>query len=162
MDTKIENELTKSDFKSQEELDNHIDAILTMINNYEQDLYDKDAYSRVEQSRVRRWRNLLYNMSQLKNTIEDVPEVLESTVKIINRQIHKMDTNTNLLSRGTVKLMGLNYTNEDIDKALLKTKDKLTEKNQLEAREIRLVYFSFLVLLGVSLFVILDKFYFDL
>lgn len=125
MDVKIEEELKKSEFKSQEDLDNHINYVLSLINEFEQYLYDKEDFTTTQQAKIRRWRQVLFNKSQLKNTIEEIPEVLESTVRIVNRQLNKMDTNKGLLRKGTLKLIGLNYTNEDIEKGLSKTKSKL-------------------------------------
>ncbi|KAF9763413.1 hypothetical protein NGRA_1280 [Nosema granulosis] len=155
MEAKIDYEISKLTNNDPAQNDPaQIQNILNLINIYEQDLYDKDLFSKTEQSKIKKWRNALFNI-----TTDSVPEVLESTVKIINRQINKMDSNTSLLSRGTLKLMGLNYTNEDIDAALLKTKNKLGEKKRTEMREIRLVYFSFFVLIGVCLYVLVDKYY---
>lgn len=86
--------------------------------------------------------------------------MLESTVNILNRQIKKIDSNTALLNKGTVKLMGLEYTNTDVDKELVQTRNKIIEAKNIEKREVYLMYFAFYIFLGVCLTLLLDKFLF--
>ncbi|EOB14176.1 hypothetical protein NBO_34g0026 [Nosema bombycis CQ1] len=98
--SQIDKELKKSDFKSQEDLDSHVNHVLSLINSYEQDLYDKEEYDKSQRIQIRKWRQILFNLQNQQ--LDEVPEILESTARIINRQINKMDANTGLLYKGTL------------------------------------------------------------
>lgn len=163
MQNVIEKELEKNEFKSEEDLSIFINRIRHLISEYEQDLYDKGTYTRQNQLLVKTWRSKLYNLFQKRDSFvaqSDIPDVLESTVNILNRQIKKIDSNTALLNKGTVKLMGLEYTNTDIDKELVQTRNKIIEAKNIEKREVYLMYFAFYIFLGVCLTLLLDKFLF--
>jgi hypothetical protein len=157
----IEKELEKEDFKSEDDLNRFIDRIRNLISEYEHDLYDKGTYTKNNQILVKKWRSQLYKLSQKRDSLvtqNDIPDVLESTVNILNRQISKIDSNTALLNRGTLKLMGLDYTNNDIDKELVQTKNKIVQCKNNEQREIRMMYISMFLFCTVCFFVMIDKF----
>ncbi|EQB59863.1 molecular chaperone [Vairimorpha apis BRL 01] len=140
--------------------ENQIAKIKDLINEYEQDLYDKESYTEMNQKKVKYWRQKLFQ-HMISKEEEEIPEILESTVNIVNRQINKIDNNMALLNKGTIKLLGLDYTNTDIDKALIHTKNKILERKSIEKKEIRFMYISLMIFVSMCIFILIDKFFFN-
>ncbi|ADM12675.1 uncharacterized protein Eint_111760 [Encephalitozoon intestinalis ATCC 50506] len=161
MEKKINEELLKKEFASQEDLRNHVSLIQTMIRDYEKDLYERGEYDDLSKNKVKDWRNKVYRIIQEhKETSESMENIdeLENTIKLVHRQIGKADSNQQILGKSTLKLMGLNYTNTDIEKALMDTRKKLKESQRQEKIEGFLVLAALLVFILVCILILFDKF----
>ncbi|AFM99448.1 hypothetical protein KMI_09g15230 [Encephalitozoon hellem] len=161
MEEKINTELSRTEFSSQEDLKKHISLVQAMVRDYEKDLYEKGKYDDSAKSKVRDWRDKLYKVAQEHKDISENAEnldELESTVKLVHRQIGKADTNQQILGKSTLKLMGLNYTSSDIEKALVDTRRKLKENQRQERTEVFLVLAALLIFILVCMLILFDKF----
>jgi len=161
MENKINEELTKIRFTSQDELKRYTSSVQMLIQDYEQYLYEMNNYDKFEQNKIKQWRNKLYQIIQEN---KDIPErmenfdELEGTVKVIHRQVKKADINQQLLDKSTLKLMGLNYTSGDVEKALIDTKKKIKENQKKERNEIFLIMIAFIIFIFVCFLILFDKF----
>ncbi|AFN84156.1 hypothetical protein EROM_111750 [Encephalitozoon romaleae SJ-2008] len=161
MEKKINTELSRTEFSSQEDLRRHASFVQTMIRDYEKNLYEKGEYDDSSKSRVKDWRDRLYKITQEhKDTSEGAENLdeLENTVKLVHRQIGKADTNQQILGKSTLKLMGLNYTSNDIEKVLVDTRRKIKESQRQERTEGFLVLAALLVFMLVCILILFDKF----
>lgn len=161
MEKKINTELSRTEFSSQEDLRKHASLVQAMIREYEKNLYEKGEYDDSSKSRVKDWRDKLYKITQEHKDVSESAETLdelENTVKLVHRQIGKADANQQILGKSTLKLMGLNYTSNDIEKALADTRRKLRENQKKERTEGFLVLVALLVFMLVCILILFDKF----
>lgn len=161
MRDRIDKELARTGFASQEELRGYVSSTQAMIQEYERQLYETSSYSGAERDRLKEWRHRLY---QIVRANKDVPEKegdgdeLESTVRIVHRQVRKADANQQLLDRGTLKLMGLSYTSSDIEKALSDARRRVLDGRRKERSEAMLVLLALLTFVCVCAVILFDKF----
>lgn len=161
MEDRINEGLKRTVFSSQDELKRYTTSMQSMIQEYEQNLYETDGYNKVEREKIKQWRDELYVIVQRNRDIpesNDSLDELERTVRVVHRQVSKADTNQKLLDKGTLKLMGLNYTNMDIEKALEDGRRKLRESKKKERSEVLLIIGAFIAFVSVCFLIIFDKF----
>ncbi|CAD26096.1 hypothetical protein [Encephalitozoon cuniculi GB-M1] len=161
MEEKINTELSRTEFSSQEDLKKHVLFVQAMIRDYEKHLYEEGRYDDPSKSNVRHWRDKLYRTVQEHRDISESAEnldELENTARLVHRQIGKADANQQILDRSTLKLMGLNYTSNDIEKALTDTRNKLKENQKQERFETLLVLIALLVFILICVLILFDKF----
>ncbi|ORD97553.1 hypothetical protein HERIO_565 [Hepatospora eriocheir] len=82
-----------------------------------------------------------------------------STLKLLNVQLATAKVNKNLLEKGTLKLVGLNYTSKDIKEGIIGANKKLKNLNIQEKNEIRRLRIVFTVFLLITFLIIIDKLY---
>lgn len=157
----IEKALERRDFGSQDELREFVGSVQRLIRKHEQHLYEVDEFTAAEQNRIREWRNRLHQIFQECRGIPEKSEhsdELEKTARVAHRQVRKADANQQVLDKSTLKLMGLNYTNGDIEKALQDARKRIRENKQREKTEVFLIFAAFGIFASICLLVLFDKF----
>lgn len=161
METEIEKELMRTEFESQQDLKVFTTKLQVKIQEYEQMLYDEENFTEAERQKIKRWRQKLYDLVRANNIVkeeDDACNELEKTVKVVHRQIQKADTNQALLDSSTLKLMGLNYSNADIEKIVEETKKRIQRNKSKEKQEINFIIGAFIIFICVCLLILFDKF----
>lgn len=166
MDRQVEEKLRRPEINTQAELKKFVRETQALIAAYEQELYAQEGVSPETQAAVKHWRARMFAIIREH---KDLPETLGAsapadesddgiqTLKLLNRQLGLADTNQRLLEKSTLKLVGLDYTNGDIEKAIVETRKKIRHGKSKERRERRNLLFGFLFLVAVCLYIIVDK-----
>jgi hypothetical protein len=160
MEGRIIEELRKTDFSTQEEARRHIAAVQAHIQEYEQDLYENDKYGAEEKAKIRNWRLSLYNIARSRVQVPEGTEhleELENTVKLVHRQVQKADINQKLLDKGTLKLMGLSYTNQDIEKKLVEARGRIKDNKRKERMEWLMICVAGILFAAICVLILFEK-----
>lgn len=161
MEEKINKEVLRAEFGTQEDLRKHMSSVQAMIRDYEKHLYEEGRYDGASKAKIKHWRDKLYRTAQEHKDISEASEnldELEGTVRMVHRQIGKADANQQVLDKSTLKLMGLDYTSGDIEKALGDTRAKVKENQRQERTEVIMVLGALLVFVCVCIVILFDKF----
>lgn len=170
MDKKIEEALAAPKLTTQAGVKKFLKETRALIDEYECGQYEEESDNEATASKVRRWRSRLLAIVREHKNLPDEEEVAESsdeaeakeglsTLKMLNQQLLMADTNQKLLERGTLKLVGLSYSCNDIEKAIIESRKKITVGKSKEQKERRNIFIGFIFLVCVCLFILLDKFY---
>ncbi|KAM0671835.1 hypothetical protein CWI42_121740 [Ordospora colligata] len=160
MDEEINRKIMRSNFSSPEELKEHIRLVQAMVSEYEKKMYETYNYDDKCRTKIREWRNKLYQMAhenKITQESSDNIDELEKTARLVHRQIGKADTNQSVLDKSTLKLMGLNYTSKDIENALVETKEKMKKNRKQERAEVFLLTGAFVLFVCVCILILFDK-----
>lgn len=163
MDKKIEEALAEPRIESQIDLKKFIRQMQSQINEYERLLYARDLVIPETVQKIKAWRSrILQIIKENKELPEQRHEDVEEkegieTLKLLNRQLSLADSNQKCLEKSTLKLISLNYTSGDIEKAILETRKKLESTLSMERRENRNLFIAFTLLITVCVAIIVDK-----
>lgn len=161
MDQKIEERLAHPDTSSQGSLRGFVKDVQALIGDYEQQLYEDGEADPAGLARVKRWRARCLAIVRANKTQpaenKGFDEAGVETLKLVHRQIQFADTNQRLLDRGTLKLVGLDYSCGDIEKAIAETRKKVQAGKSKERREKRNLLLGFIFFVAVCLFIVVDK-----
>jgi hypothetical protein len=161
MEDRIVEELRRTEFVSQEEVRRHVAEVQAHIQEYEQDLYESNRYNAEERAKIRKWRLGLYNTVRSRASVPENTEALEeleSTARLVHRQVQKADANQRLLDKSTLKLMGLNYTNRDIERKLEEARRRIRENKKRERTEWLMIAVAAVVFIFVCILILFEKF----
>ncbi|KAF7684150.1 hypothetical protein TCON_0639 [Astathelohania contejeani] len=158
---KITNQLLNApSLATEEELRKYTDSIQKDIHDYELMLYEKDTYDREQAQQIARWRtNLLHVTKQPVKLTSQEDKTMFETVQLVSRQISKAASNMKLLGDSTLKLSGLNYTNQDIENEINEARKKLLRNKSNQKKEMGMIWAGFILLALVCLFILIDKFF---
>lgn len=160
MESKIEENLKNPNISSQQDLKAFVKNMQAKIMAYEMASYDKEENC---SQKIKNWRSRLMEIiKQYKelpeNTIEDSQDIEGiETLKMLNKQLGLADSNQRILDKSTLKLIGLDYSSNDIEKAIVSTRKKLENSRKKEKEERRRLFYSFIFFIGVCLYIIVDK-----
>ncbi len=153
-DPKIENDA---------ELKLYAKRVQKLIGEYEESIYEN--YTEEKRREVKSYRKRLGQIiDSFKLKFREEGSVLDKhegveALKLLNSQISMGEVNRRLLEKGTLKLVGLNYTNKEIDKAIDDASIKFERTRNIEKSEIRKIKIAFYFLILIIILIILDKIY---
>lgn len=150
--------------------------IQSKITSYEKLLYDREAVDDMSLKKIKVWRSrLIFLVKQLnerkseqKNLVDDhlnnQEQSLEEkkgieTLRMLNKQIETADTNKTILDKSTLKLLSLDYSADELKKAMEDARKKIDLGLSKEKQEVRSLFISLLILICVSLLILSDKFF---
>ncbi|ORE00595.1 hypothetical protein A0H76_2193 [Hepatospora eriocheir] len=153
---------------NENEFKTYVTRVQKLIFQYERSLYND--YTDENKEEIRSFRKNLSSIitfykkeSLFKNNEE--PKFSSkakdglSTLKLLNVQLATAKVNKNLLEKGTLKLVGLNYTSKDIKEGIIGANKKLKNLNIQEKNEIKRLRIVFTVFLLITFLIIIDKLY---
>lgn len=154
----IENKLINPNIKDQVALREFLKNIRFQMKEYER----KYGISESNVDRMKRWQSRVFMIIKKHR---DVPEeITESSregfeiLKLMDRQLQQAETNQKLLEKTTLKLIGLDYSFSDIEKAMNETKKKIELSKTAGKREKRRVFYAFVFFIMVCFYIVFDKF----
>ncbi|KAI5168488.1 hypothetical protein PAEPH01_0176 [Pancytospora epiphaga] len=166
----IEAALKDPEPKNQVELRNYMQKTRSMIDTYEQSIYEDGRASEETAVQIKRWRGVLIAIIRKNRHLpEDTEEAKErdeeeddkagvEILKLMNQQLHYASNNQRLLERGTLKLVGLDYSYDEIEREVRKTRKRVSDGRNKELTEKRNLGIAFVIFISVCLFVLVDKF----
>lgn len=160
MDKEIEEHLQNPTFSSQQDLKTFTKKLQTKILLFEQQNYDAEDEN---DSRIKMWRSKLLeiikqNKELPEENIEDSNEKEGiETLRLLNRQLNLADSNQKILCKSSLKLVGLDYSSSDIEKAIIDTRKKLENSKRREKDERKRLFYSFVFFIAVCIYIIADK-----
>lgn len=163
MDKKIEEALAKPQIESQIDLKKFVKQIQSQISVYERTLYAKELVIPETTKKIKVWRSRLLEVirenKELPEEAHEDPEEKEGieTLKMLNRQLSLADSNQKSLEKSTLKLMGLDYTSGDIEKAILGTRKKFENRLKMDRSENRNLLIAFVLFITVCIAIVIDK-----
>lgn len=159
MEGQIEELLREPCLDSQDTLKKFVNKMQNLIMDFEQSLYAKDDPVLKEQ--IKRWRKRLFRIIKENRQL---PEIAEegtmdalSTLQMVNKQKDMAITNQRLLDKGTLKLIGLNYTAKDIEESIAAAKKNLQFAKSKERKERKNLILGFLFFISVCIFILIDR-----
>ncbi|KCZ81373.1 hypothetical protein H312_01255, partial [Anncaliia algerae PRA339] len=129
---------------TEEDLRKYLTKATNLISQYEKTLVENDLYD-VNAQYINAWHDKVINyirtvtkredhvMNQEENELFDV-------VKMASKQVDKADYNSELLDKSGIKLKGLNYSLEEVEKEIESTKINLMKNKYEEMKEERFLY----------------------
>lgn len=163
MDKRIEEALAEPHIESQIELKKFVKQVQSQINEYERILYAKELVIPETSQKIKVWRSRLLqiireNKELPEETYED-PEEKDGieALKLLNRQLSLAESNQKSLEKSTLKLIGLDYTSNDIEKTILETRKKFESSVNMERSENRNLLIAFTLFITVCIAILIDK-----
>lgn len=147
---------------TEEDLRKYLTKATNLISQYEKTLVENDLYD-VNVQYINAWHDKVINyirtvtkredhvMNQEENELFDV-------VKMASKQVDKADYNSELLDKSGIKLKGLNYSLEEVEKEIESTKINLMKNKYEEMKEERFLYIGLIVLLLSCFIIFVDKY----
>lgn len=156
----IEDKFNNCEIHDQEDLREFIEKIKGFLREYECDY----GMERENMKKINEWQRRLFRIIREN---KNVPEEIEKSekegievVKMVNRQIQQAGANQKLLETTTLKLIGLDYSCDDIEKAIEETNNKINISKLNEKNERIKIRIAFSVFVFVCFYIILDRIFF--
>lgn len=161
MESAIEKLLTCPEINTQEELRRFVADVQSKITIFEKQIYERGDADPAVLKRIRSWRTKLLEI--IKNN-KELPEQEDpeekagmQTLKLLNRQIDFADTNQRILDKSSLKLVSLDISSDQLDKAMVETRKKLENGLKTEDMEYRRLVIAFIIYIIICIGILIDK-----
>lgn len=161
MESAIEKLLTGPEINTQEELRRFVADVQSKITIFEKQIYERGDADPAVLKRIRSWRTKLLEI--IKNN-KELPEQEDpeekagmQTLKLLNRQIDFADTNQRILDKSSLKLVSLDISSDQLDKAMVETRKKLENGLKTEDMEYRRLVIAFIIYIIICIGILIDK-----
>ncbi|KAI5150026.1 hypothetical protein ENBRE01_1254 [Enteropsectra breve] len=162
MENTIEDFLERQNFTTNEELKEFSRQANKLIAEYEKHacvLEDPDEHT---SDKIKAWRKRVFQIIKENKKIDQPVDDSKGgegieTLRLINRQMQHAEKNQALLDKSTLKLIGLDYTCDDIAKAVKETSKKIGKRNIIEQKERRNLTLAFGLFIMICVFILIDK-----